>query len=341
MEIDCSLMGVPLERVAERTRQLADLGVHGCYTAEGPNDVFFPLVLAAAAAPVAVMTNAAVAFPRNPVHLAHSAFDLAQLSGGRFRLGLAPQIRSHIERRFGIEWGAPADRMAELIEAIRAIFATWQDGVPLDVDGAFYRHSYMPPMFTPAPLEAGLPKIILGAQGPKMAAVAGATADGLSVLPFHSQRLLHEVTLPAALAARADAARAGEPFELVCGVILGLGATAQEVAAARTSVAALLGFYGSTPAYAEVIHREGLTGLHEALRAAVRSGEWSTLADLVPDALIDAVAVVDTPARAARRLRERFGGLAHRLSLFIPGHTDDALLGELLGDLGGGGALDA
>jgi len=171
MEIDCSLMGVPLEGVAERARELAGLGAHGCYTAEGPNDVFFPLVLAAASAPVAVMTNAAIAFPRNPVHLAHSAFDLARLSDGRFRLGLAPQIKAHIERRFGMEWGSPADRMAELIGAVRAIFATWQDGVPLDVDGAFYRHSYMPPMFTPPPLATGVPQIILGAQGPKMAAV--------------------------------------------------------------------------------------------------------------------------------------------------------------------------
>jgi probable F420-dependent oxidoreductase len=341
MEIDCSLMGVPLAGVAERTRQLAALGAHGCYTAEGPNDVFFPLVLAAAAAPVAIMTNAAIAFPRNPVHLAHSAFDLAQLSAGRFRLGLAPQIRSHIERRFGIEWGSPADRMAELIGAVRAIFATWQDGVPLAVDGTFYRHSYMPPMFTPAPLPTGAPTIILGAQGPKMAAVAGATADGLSVLPFHSQRLLHDVTLPAASAARANSVRADEPFELVCGVILGLGTTATEVAAARRSVAALLGFYGSTPAYAEVITREGLTGLHEALRTAVRADHWSTLADLVPDALIDAVAVVDTPSRAARRLRERFGGLADRLSLFLPGATSDELLGELLGDLAAGGTLEA
>jgi len=261
------------------------------------------------------------------------------LSNGRFRLGLAPQIKSHIERRFGIVWSSPADRMAELIGAVRAIFATWQNGVPLEVDGVYYRHSYMPPMFTPAPLAAGVPKILLGAQGPKMAAVAGSVADGLSVLPFHSQRLLHEVTLPAALASREDSARAGEPFELVCGVILGLGATAHEVATARRSVASLLGFYGSTPAYAAVIEREGLTGLHEALRAAVRAGKWSTLADLVPDALIDAVAVVDTPARAARRLQDRFGGLADRLALFIPGPTEDALLSELLEDLGAAGTL--
>ena len=107
MEFDLSIMGVALEDVVERSGELLALGADGLFTAEGPHDVTGALFLAAAGAPGAsLMTNAAIAFPRNPIHLAHAAFDLQRLTGGRFRLGIAPQIRAHITRRFGIEWSS-------------------------------------------------------------------------------------------------------------------------------------------------------------------------------------------------------------------------------------------
>lgn len=339
MEIDCSVVGVPLEAVGERAERLAALGVDGCYTAEGPSDVFFPLVLAATSSTLATMTNAAVVFPRNPVHVAHSAWDLQRASGGRFRLGVAPQVRAHIERRFGATWERPTQQMEEFIGALRAIFATWQHGSPLAFEGEYYRHTSMPPMFTPAPLEVAPPPVLLGAQGPRMAGVAGRVADGLSVLPFHSARLLHGVTLPAARRGREEGPRAGERFEVVCGVIVGLLEPPSERAEVRRAVAALLGFYGSTPAYAGVLDGEGLGALHEALRAEVRAGRWATLADAIPDELIDAVAIVDTPTGAARRLRARFGGLADRVALFTPFAPSDEGLGELLDEVHGGAKL--
>lgn len=72
------------------------------------------------------MTNVAIAPPRSPLHLAHSAYDLQLYSGGRFRLGLGSQIKVHIEKRYGSKWDKPAARMAEAIAAIKAIFAAWE-----------------------------------------------------------------------------------------------------------------------------------------------------------------------------------------------------------------------
>lgn len=108
MKVDLGLTGVPLSQVAARTDALAALGADGVYCAEGPHDIFVPLTLAAGRAPLSITTNAAVALPRNPIHLAHAAHDLHVLSEGQFRLGLAPQVQAHITKRFGLEWSSPS-----------------------------------------------------------------------------------------------------------------------------------------------------------------------------------------------------------------------------------------
>ena len=61
------------------------------------------------------MTNVAIAFPRNPIHLAHQANDLQLLTKGRFTLGLGTQVRTQIEKRFGAEFDRPVARMTELV----------------------------------------------------------------------------------------------------------------------------------------------------------------------------------------------------------------------------------
>src|SRR6476660_8488503 len=119
----------------DRAHVLREAGASGVFTFEGPHDVFAPLTLAAAVGGLDLMTNVAIAFPRNPIHLAHQANDHQLLSAGRFILGLGTQIRPQIEKRFGSEFDKPVARMAELIAALRAIFAAWESGERLDFRG--------------------------------------------------------------------------------------------------------------------------------------------------------------------------------------------------------------
>src|SRR5580692_11245361 len=99
MKIHAMLRG--LEGAGEDARRLETLGVDGVFTFEGPHDIFLPLILAAAdTSTVEIMTNVAIAFPRNPVQLAHQANDLQSLSQGRFSLGLGTQVRAQIEKRY-------------------------------------------------------------------------------------------------------------------------------------------------------------------------------------------------------------------------------------------------
>src|ERR1700740_540822 len=114
------------------------------------------------------MTNVAISGPRSPLHLAHAAYDLQVFSRGRFRLGLGSQIRAHIEKRYGSQWGKPANRMAETFSASKGIFAAGGGGAPLAFRGEYFPHPLMPPNFNPGPNPYGRPPVLMGALGPVM-----------------------------------------------------------------------------------------------------------------------------------------------------------------------------
>ena len=194
MEIDVGLTG-DLTTAAARARDLADAGVDGLFTFEGNSDVFLPLVHATDL-DVDLYTNVAIAFPRSPMHLAHTAWDLHRASGGRFALGLGTQIKPHIERRYSATWGRPVARMIELIEVLRKIWAAWHEGAPLDHRGEFYRVDLMTPMFVPAALDHAPPPIWVGALGPRMTEAMANHADGIVIHPFNTGAFLRDRTLP-------------------------------------------------------------------------------------------------------------------------------------------------
>jgi probable F420-dependent oxidoreductase len=182
-----------LAGAADEARRLKAIGYDGVYTLEGSGDPFLPLALAAEHCPgLTIATGIAVAFPRNPSHIAYQAWDLQRFSDGHFMLGIGSQVRAHIEKRFGIDFNPPARRMREYIQAVKAFFKCWQEGAPLDFQGEFYRHTLMTPMFNPGPLDCGPPPVLLGAMGPRMTEVAGEVADGLIVHPFNTLPFLEE-----------------------------------------------------------------------------------------------------------------------------------------------------
>jgi probable F420-dependent oxidoreductase len=332
MRIDTQLFG--LGDAADQARRLARLGFDGAFTFEGPHDVFMPLVLAAGAGlDVDLYTNLAIAFPRNPLQVAHLAWDLQALSGGRFALGLGSQIRPQIERRYGAEFSPPVPRMREFIEALRAIFATWQQGSPLAYEGRFYRHTMMPPLFNPGPLACGPPPIWLGALGPLMTRLAAEMADGLAVMPFCSEGYIRAHTLPTVEAGLAAGGRDSGSFTMIGEAIVACGRDEAELSAAVAGVRMLLGFYGSTPAYRPVLDHLGRGGLPEELRALTRAGRWDDLAARVDDDLLHAIAVVGEPAEAAALLAARYGDWADRLCLYTPYAIADSTLAELVTDL--------
>jgi probable F420-dependent oxidoreductase len=328
------LLGYEPAHAAHRAAELESAGVDGVFTFENAHDVFFPLVLAAGAADVDLMTNVAIAFPRSPVHLAHAAYDLQLLSGGRFRLGLGSQVRAHIVRRYGSEWSRPVARMRETVAAIKAVFDAWERREPLDFHGEFGSHTLMPPAFDPGPNPFGPPPVLVGALGPKMTEMAAATADGLLMMPFNSARHLEERTVPAIERGLASAQRAPEELTVVAEVIVAMGTTDEALAAARDGVRFLLAFYGSTPAYRPVLEVEGWEDRQPQLQQMTRRGEWSAMPALVDDEMVDRLAVAGTPQQCAEQIAARFGAVASRVCAYFPGYpaadADIAALAEAL-----------
>lgn len=328
MQVDTAIYD--LSGAAQRARELESAGFDGVFTFEGPHDVFVPLVLAAAATDLRVWSNVAIAFPRNPVHLAHAARDLQELSAGKFVLGLGTQIRTHIERRFGADFDRPVQRMEDLVGALRAIFAAWESGEKLSHVGPFYSHTLMTPMFSPGASAWGPPPIHVGALGPRLTEMAAAAADGLLVMPFTSRRFFEDQTLVAV--ERGLSRRHGglAPLEIVPELIVCSGRDDAEQAAADAGCRALIGFYGSTPAYRPVLEAESRGELQPRLRDMSREGNWEQMAELIDDDLLGAIAVRGAPGEVAAQIGERYGTHARRVAVYMPYETPEGLSGELL-----------
>ncbi len=323
-----------LGEAAAEARRLEGIGYDGVYTLEGAGDPFLPLAIASEHCPgLDIATAIAVAFPRNPAHIAYQAWDLQRFSGGRFSLGLGSQVRAHIEKRFGLPFDPPARRMAEYIRAVKAFFSCWQDDAPLAFEGEFYRHTLMTPMFHPGPLETGPPPILLGAVGPKMTAVAGEVADGLIVHPFHSQPFLREQQLVALQDSLANHGRRREDFTLMVSAICVTGNNEEEYRAAEASVRGLLAFYASTPAYRPPLDAVGYGELQPELNRLSKQGRWDEMAGLVDDELLQAFAVCGEPATIAPGLLARYGDIAQRLGIYAPYALPDSCWQGIVGEL--------
>jgi probable F420-dependent oxidoreductase len=303
---------------ADRARALEQAGVDGVFTFENAHDLFFPLVAAAPVCSLDLMTNVAIAFPRSPMHMAHAAYDLQLLSQGRFRLGLGSQTRAHIEKRYGGRWGRPVAHMREWVLATKAILQAWQDGTRLDFRGDRTTHTLMTTAFNPGPNPYGMPKILVGALGPRMNEMAAEVADGILVMPFNSDRHMRERTMPAIERGLATAGRQRTDIELTAEVIVGVGRNDQELEAAR-AVRWLLAFYGSTPAYRPVLDVEGWGDLQPELNALSKQGQWGPMAELITDDMVATIAVHGTPDEVAAQIQARYGH-CDRICAYFPGY---------------------
>jgi probable F420-dependent oxidoreductase len=313
---------------ARRASEIERTGVDGVFTFENAHDLFFPLVAAAPVCSLDLMTNVAIAFPRSPMHLANAAYDLHQLSGGRFRLGLGSQIKPHIERRYGATWGKPVAHMREWVEATKAILNTWQDGSKLDFRGELTTHTLMTPAFDPGPNPFGVPKVLVGALGPKMNEMAAEVADGILIMPFNTKRHMEQRTLPAIDRGLATAGRERSDIELTAEVIVGCGRNDQELEGAR-AVRNLVAFYGSTPSYRPVLDVEGWGELQPELNALSKRGEWAEMSGLISDEMVETIAVFGTPEQCARQIVERYGSHVSRICAYFPGYdAPDDLIAE-------------
>jgi probable F420-dependent oxidoreductase len=325
MKIDTGLNG-SIDQAGRRAAELERAGYSGVWTAETAHDPFLPLAAAAERTEsIELGTSIAVAFARNPMLLANIGWDLQALSQGRFILGLGSQIKPHITKRFSMEWSHPAPRMREMIQAVRAIWDTWENGTPLQFRGEFYKHTLMTPFFTPDARDLGdfgLPRIFLAGVGELMTEVAGEVCDGFFCHGFTTERYLREVTVPALERGRAKSGKSMDGFELVGPSFVVTGTTDQELEQAATGTRQQIAFYGSTPAYRKVLELHGWGGLQDELNALSKQGRWEEMGTLIDDEILNTFAVVGRPEAIAPELERRYGDVIDRISFYAPYGSD-------------------
>ena len=322
MKLDAPLLATDPTTVAAEARALEALGYDGTFTFEGPHDPLFPLAFAAEhTTRLEIATAVAIAPPRSPMQLAHTAHDLNVLSRGRFILGLGSQIRAHVEKRYGATWSRPLARMREFVLALRAIWRCWNEHAPLDFRGELYRHTLMTPFFNPGASPYGPPRVFLGGVGPAMTAVVGEVSDGLFVHPMHSPAFIRTVTLPALDAGLAKSGRTRADLAIACQALVITGFDEAAYQHAETTTRMQLAFYASTPQYRVVLDTHGWGDAQPELHRLAREGRWLEMAELVDDAMLAAFTVrCERPADVPAALRARYAGLADRLAILC--HSD-------------------
>ena len=272
---------------------------------------------------VHIGTNIAVAFARTPYAMAQAAWDLADVSKGRFHLGIGTQVRAHVERRFSAEFEHPAARVTDYIHCVRAIWETFQTGAKPDYEGPFYRFKLINEMFTGGPIDHPRIPILLAGVNPRMARAAGEAADGFSVHPMHSPAYLREVVCPAIDEGARTRGMRVEDMTLVADCFIVQGETESERSRSEEAVRRQVAMYASTPSYRGFLEFHGYPDIGKRLSALMREGRMQEMPALISDALLSTVAVSEADGDLAHQIRQRYAGdLVQRVLFYEPVPAD-------------------
>ena len=287
LKFDAMVPAQPLRRAAEIGRPAAAAGLSGLVVTEAGRTAYLTCAAIATAADIDVLTGIAVAFPRSPMVTAATAWELAEASGGRFRLGLGSQVRAHMERRYGAAFDHPGPRLREYVLAVKQIFESFRTGAPLAVEGEFYNLSLLPPTWAPGPIDCADPPVDVAAVSPWMLRMAGEVADGVHVHPLNTPTYLRETLLPnlETGAARSDAAV--EDLEVIVPAFLVVGDSESERAVWRERARVQVAFYGSTPNYAFIFEQLDREDMTDRLRERQRAGDVAGMAAEIDDDLLE------------------------------------------------------
>ena len=319
MILDVALRDYDLQAVPEYARKVEAIG-YGClWTSETQHDPFLPLAVAATAtSSIKLGTSIAVSFPRSPMVIAYTAWDIQKASAGRFILGLGSQVRAHNQRRFSVKFESPGPKLREVVLSLRAIWDCWQNGTPLKFQGEFYSFDLMTLFFNPGPIAHPKIPIFIAGVNQYLCRMAGEVCDGLHVHPFHTPKYLREFVHPAVEEGLRTSGRSRQDFEYATATFVIVGETDRERAENREAVRQQVAFYASTRTYEPVLAAHGWEAIVPELHQKSLAGDWKGMARLISDEMLEAVAVSGTYESIGAKLLDRYAGLLDRTSLYQP-----------------------
>jgi probable F420-dependent oxidoreductase len=299
---------VPLRDLGPLVRQVEEAGYESVWSAEATAlDGFTPLVVAAQHSErLRLVTGIVNVFTRGPAVLAQTAAALADVSDGRFTLGLGTSSNVIVERWNGIPFQRPLARTRETVDYLRTVLAGERG------DGGFR---------LPEPPREPVP-IVLAALRGRMLRLAAEIADG-AFTNF----------LPLSAAPQVVEAYGAPEKELACRFFSILGPEDEALAAAKRMFVA----YATVPVYTEFFRWLGRgDGLRPVLEAW-SAGDRRRAVELVPEGLVRDIFLLG-PIEAQRERLSGFanagidtavlavssppGELAQAIDGFAPDHAD-------------------
>lgn len=316
MYVDAMTIPQPLSQAGATARRAQQAGFSGLLFTETGRTAYLNAAVASQAAPgLELSTGVAVAFPRSPFVTAATAWELQEATGGRFRLGLGTQVRTHVVRRYGVAFERPGPRLRDYVRAVKSCFAAFRTGT-LDHHGEFYELDFITPQWSPGPIDAPDPKVDVAAVNPWMLRMAGEVADGVHVHPIGEPGYLRRHVLPQIAAGAAKAGRSPGDVAVVVPVLTIVGDSDEERHAEREFVRASMSFYGSTPNYAFIWDEAGFEGTTARIRERQKAGDFAGMAAQITDEHIAAFATESTWDGLAGALRTKYDGVATRIVLY-------------------------
>jgi probable F420-dependent oxidoreductase len=316
VQVDVMTVPQPLATVGELARRTQAAGFDGMLFTETGRTAYLNAAVASQAAPdLELSTGVAVAFPRSPFVTAATAWELQEATGGKFRLGLGTQVRTHVVRRYGVEFERPGPRLKDYVRAVKACFAAFRTGT-LDHHGEFYDLDFITPQWSAGPIDAPDPKVDVAAVNPWMLRMAGEVADGVHVHPLGEPGYLARHVLPNVAEGAAKSGRSVADIAVIVPVMTIVGDTDEERHRERELVRASMSFYGSTPNYSFIWDQAGFEGTTAQIREKQKAGDFTGMAAQITDDHIAAFATESTWAGLADALRDKYGGIATRIVLY-------------------------
>ena len=322
-----------LRAIGDWAARMERVGFDVIHVSETIHDPFAIAAMALSrTARVTVRTSMALAFPRSPMIMAYSAWDLTKYSKGRFQLGIASQVRGNIIGRFSTPWSEPVSRLRDYIESLRAIFLSFQTGEKLDYAGPFYKFDRLQPYFNPGPVDHPMPQIWTGGVNTKMCILAGEMSDGFVCHPTNSHPLILSTrTLPAIAEGAKASLRGDNAPQVVANPQPTMAASRDDLEALREPRRAELAFLYSTSAYRRQLEYFGMSDVGEALTEMARRSEWKDLGSHLSDEMMNRIVPQGTFEEIPAILNEWYSGLCDGFSLSVPlNDQHDSRLAEMV-----------
>ena len=281
--------------IVECVKLAEDLGYESAWVAEGHGGDQFSILTACAIATKRILLGTSISsiYVRSAPTIAMAAACVDHFSNNRFILGLGSSHKVQVEGEHGLPYSHPMQHLKETVEIVRSLLrqgTVSYQGSTVNIENF---DLWFPPIRKEIP-------IYLSAVFPRMIELCGELAQG-TLLVWSTLENSRKASEHIAVGAK-RAGRAPEDIDVACMLPCGVASNRND---ARDQVRGVIANYaGFFPRYKRIIAESGFADEVEAIRQAWVSEGPERATQLVPNELVDAVALAGTPEDCRNRVEE-------------------------------------